>query len=459
MLVCCDLEQKLASWPLKSSQVKSVVEILRVKSSQVKSRPLCGRRREHARLYMPMRALPLSLRAAARELGRLPEVADARRLLASNDVAGALRNLRRAAQIVEYVPMPPLRLAALGTLAQVLRVKGSSSEEAKTWTGATELCAGAPDDGAATMRLHALSGAATCALHRAEPVAVLGHCAAASSLASTPLWQHTFGLHSALAQLQRGSVLDASATLEELERRQADMPSATDPEGEALAACAEGVQLLRGDALAMAGDTEAARARWTTLLPTPDAPNADAAAASATNGTSAAAKRARALREVAARCRVGRSLLTPGAALDAPLARTHLVRALDVCESELPSEAGLLASTLGELAALFASQGEFVAAEGLYRSALDPLMSGRPTSAAEAAQLLAPAHAFAELLGRLEFNGKPRVSEADRLRALAAALHAVHPEALPAGREWLGLEPWYASTCEVDWLGECAGEL
>ena len=36
MLVCCDLEQKLASWPLKSSQVKSVVEILRVKSSQVK---------------------------------------------------------------------------------------------------------------------------------------------------------------------------------------------------------------------------------------------------------------------------------------------------------------------------------------------------------------------------------------------------------------------------------------
>jgi hypothetical protein len=32
----------------------------------------------------------------------------------------------------------------------------------------------------------------------------------------------------------------------------------------------------------------------------------------------------------------------------------------------------------------------------------------------------------------------------------------VHPEALPAGREWRGLEPWYASTCEVDWLGECA---
>ena len=416
---------------------------------------------------MPMRALPLSLRAAARELGRLPEVADARRLLASNDVAGALRNLRRAAQIVEYVPMPPLRLAALGTLAQVLRVKGSSSEEAKTWTGATELCAGAPDDGAATMRLHALSGAATCALHRAEPVAVLGHCAAASSLASTPLWQHTFGLHSALAQLQRGSVLDASATLEELARRQADMPSATskpaDPEGEALAACAEGVQLLRGDALAMAGDTEAARARWTTLLPTSSAPNSSHSSHSAPNADAAAAspaaKRARALREVAARCRVGRSLLTPGAALDAPLARIHLVRALDVCESELPREVGLLASILGELAALFASQGEFVAAEGLYRSALDPLMSGRPTSAAEAAQLLAPAHAFAELLGRLEFNGKPRVSEADRLRALAAALHAVHPEALPAGREWLGLEPWYASTCEVDWLGECAGEL
>ena len=76
-----------------------------------------------------MRLAP-ALRAAARELGRLPEVADARRLLASNDVVSALRNLRRAAQVVEAVPVPPLQLAASASLAQALRANGALSEEA-----------------------------------------------------------------------------------------------------------------------------------------------------------------------------------------------------------------------------------------------------------------------------------------------------------------------------------------
>ena len=124
----------------------------------------------------------------------------------------------------------------------------------------------------------------------------------------------------------------------------------------------------------------------------------------------------------------------------------------------MPTDQALLSATLGELAAAVAAEGEFVAAEGLYRSAVDVVTSGRSTTASDAALLLAPAHAFAELLSRLETNGKPRTSEAERLRAQADALHDAHPEALPAGREWRGLEPWYSASFEVDWIGECAGD-
>ena len=54
-----------------------------------------------------LRLSPL-LRSAARDLGRLPEICEAHRLLASGDASGALRAAQRAAQVVEAVPMAPL---------------------------------------------------------------------------------------------------------------------------------------------------------------------------------------------------------------------------------------------------------------------------------------------------------------------------------------------------------------
>ena len=56
----------------------------------------------------------------------------------------------------------------------------------------------------------------------------------------------------------------------------------------------------------------------------------------------------------------------------------------------------------------------------------------------------------------VETNGKVRTAEAEAVRARMRELHAAHPEALPEGRTWRGLEPWYALTCEVDWLEACA---
>ena len=58
------------------------------------------------------------------------------------------------------------------------------------------------------------------------------------------------------------------------------------------------------------------------------------------------------------------------------------------------------------------------------------------------------------LLERLETNNRPRLAEAEQMRARAAELHAQHAEALPEGRAWLGLEPWYGAY-EVDWMRAC----
>ena len=61
-----------------------------------------------------------------------------RRLLAARDIAGALSNVRRAAEVVEAVPMPPLRMAACGALALTSRtprsamIRGNQKESEST---------------------------------------------------------------------------------------------------------------------------------------------------------------------------------------------------------------------------------------------------------------------------------------------------------------------------------------
>ena len=72
---------------------------------------------------------------------------------------------------------------------------------------------------------------------------------------------------------------------------------------------------------------------------------------------------------------------------------------------------------------------------------------------------------FANLLERLETNGKPRLAEAHQMRERAAVLRSLHTEMLPdeaaasssGGQRnaWLGAEPWYLATFEIDWLGSC----
>lgn len=78
----------------------------------------------------------------------------------------------------------------------------------------------------------------------------------------------------------------------------------------------------------------------------------------------------------------------------------------------------------------------------------------------------------------MEWNGQPRTSEAEQLRAEAAVLRARHAPllrderlgltlpayaaALPATQQllaphahWGGLEPWYTATLQEDWLAAC----
>jgi hypothetical protein len=165
--------------------------------------------------------------------------------------------------------------------------------------------------------------------------------------------------------------------------------------------------------------------------------------------------------------RLGAALL---AVRDVPGARAELAAAVDCCEERLPAGHPLLPYAVGRLAAAVAADGEFMTAEGLYRSSIGSL--DRPDALSDAlpalhVPLLLPSlRAFADLLERLETNGKARTAEAEQMRARASAVVVAHSEALPqeaimqtnagqADTPWLGLEPWYAASSEVDWLGTC----
>ena len=405
------------------------------------------------------------LRFAAREFGRLPEVAEARRQLGLADADGALRTLRRAVQVVEAVPMPPLQLAAAGSLAQMLRAKGALSEEMDVWKRAIEN-AGSTD---ADLRLHALNGAAACALHRGETDVALDHCEAAETvMSSSPKWRASFGLHRMLSRVQRLRAADSATATLELPGMQQDVDAlvhaatlseAKEPsepeEAVVRTAASKGAMMLLGDVLSQAGDAAAARACWSELLPIDSATAAPAGASAETPPMVddwAVATRSGVMLEVAARCRLGRSLLSQGHAADA---RATLGAAVDLCDAQLPAEDALLANVLGELAMAVADEGDFVAAEGLYRSATSSALSTRAMTAPEAALLLPALWNYAALLRRLETNGRPRVSEAESLESGAAALQERHMEASALGGTWLGLDPWYTYTSSVDWIDEC----
>mmetsp|Transcript_6567 Transcript_6567/g.17011 ORF Transcript_6567/g.17011 Transcript_6567/m.17011 type:complete len:403 (-) Transcript_6567:304-1512(-) len=396
---------------------------------------------------LSLRAMP-TLRAAARDFGRLTEVSDARHLMASGDTLGALRNLRRAAQVVEAVPMPQLRLAAAGALAQAQRASGLLSDEARTWAAAMEATSGS---GEAALRLHALNGATACALHRGQPAAALEHCDTAHAAAcDLPVpWRSTFELHQSLALFQLAPADDEAATTTNTIRELVQSTAAAEASSndvevqQTLISCAEGTRLLMGDVLILNGENGAARDCWQSLLPCGDVEQAQA------GQVTVAAEYAHINRQIATLWRLGRVQLATGSVSDA---RSTLASAVDLCDEHAP---WLLPTALGDLAKVLTADGEFVAAEGLLRSAVDGVMRGQATTPVEAAYLMPALQGYADLLRRLETNGKPRLAEAANVSGVIAALLEAHPEVLQAGREWRGLESWYSQSCEVDWLEEC----
>jgi len=333
-------------------------------------------------------------------------------------------------------------------------------------------------------RLHAFNGAAEFAVHCGEIGAALELCQAALPLTADKVaWRATIGMHASQAhayalQAALSPNLDDLPTPLEEEKQALDSMIAAAAVDDASAvhaaeAVAEGTCLLLGDAHAARDDPSRAQTYWRTVAPEPADGDGAAAAASAAEPDAAAA--ARALRQVAARGRLGRALLAGG---EPSRARAELTLAVSACEASLPEGHPLLYSSLGCLAASIAAGGEPIEAEGLYRSAIDALQPPPPTPDAPAApvaacrapHLLACLDGFASLLDELVWNGKPRAAEAeaargraDALRAeIALALHGTSDAAalrtLRGGGLWLGGEPWYRAGCGVDWLAAACDE-
>ena len=442
-----------------------------------------------------------SLLSAARDFGRLPELPEAGRLLRAGDAAGALQQLQRASEVVASVPMPGLQAVSAGALAGALRAAGELTREASVWEAAMTYCG---DDDAA--RLHVLHGLTTCCLSRGDANAALQHCEEASARAqssSDDEWVAVFGIHRSLARVlaASGSQRTAEQLQHDLDERESYAASAHRQQGgksgeagavEMATAAAEGTRLLMGDVIARSSAD--GPARLTCWYPVAKInPNGDStvegAGSKGSEGSAGgeggeggegaecsqdvckAVLRAETMREVAARCRIGASFARTGEPTEA---RTHLTAAIDTCEERLPAGHPLLPSCVSALADVMAANGEFISAEGLHRSAIDTLTAGSspadrglvagaapssplPESPASHAVLLVPALLqFANLLERLETNGKPRTAEAQQLRATAMSVREQHPHLLmPEGRVWLGLEPWYTAMCHVDYLEAC----
>lgn len=238
---------------------------------------------------------------AARELGRLPELVEASRLCAANDHNGALHQLERAAQVMEMVPVPAMKLAAQGALAQVMRSAGQLGREREVWSNL--LASGVTPE----LRLHALSGAVCASLHQGDAETALARCDEASALCEAPATVITFAVHRALALALDGAPTTAASPLEAAVEAVATAKEAGLTHDEAwLASLLAGAQLLAGDALAAAGRDTEAIAQWELVL-------GEREVASTGNMTQPdGGDRGHAARRVAALSRLGRQALARG---------------------------------------------------------------------------------------------------------------------------------------------------
>ena len=378
-----------------------------------------------------MLRLPTALAAAARELGRLPELLEAEKLYASGEFRNALRHVERAVDVVRAVPIPAMQLVAGGVLAQTLRASGEADREAGVWKESVGRLSNGPDE--AVLRCHALHGAVSSHLHLGDGGAAMALCDEAAPLVTpgTPL-AASLGAHRSLARLLlRGE--PSSGLVDQL---RADVDARTEemaasPSSDAAGAAVAGTSILLGDAHALAGDDEAAREIWISLAADGGGEGGGEGAA----GVPLPAEHARALREVALKLRLGASWLRSG---DAAASRDACTAAADLCEERLPPLHPLLPHTLGHLALALTAEGEFVTAEGLYRSATDTLSGAGGDAAVPVSHvplLLPTLEAFATLLQSLETNGKPRCAEADQMRERARVLRVSYASALPKGTD------------------------
>ncbi|KAL1528726.1 hypothetical protein AB1Y20_010059 [Prymnesium parvum] len=390
-----------------------------------------------------------ALRRAAAEVSRLPEFQEAQQHYSNLRLPAALRQLERVQQVMRHVPSPPVRLVASGALALALRSTGALRRESDVWVSASTLGLEPP------LQLHALSSAAMCALHRNDGPEALRVCEEAAALyeaeAEADEWAAVFGVHRALALPD-----EAGSGAGQLESLLAALESRAD------APPAVGVaRLLLGDKLAALGRADAARPLWQrNVLP------AEVRPSPARGGRACEAEGWRAQADapaepshealvlaVVSRVRLGRLAISELALEDA---HDQLKCALQLCETRVGGDGVLLHHVVAELAAYYAAKPDPIVAEGLYRSAIDGLLSGKGRCAptlVHARFAVTAMNSYAEMLANLEWNGAPRTSEADAVRRDIGKVRNDYAEAFPDfAQEPLVVDPWLDVLLDNDWL-------
>ena len=447
----------------------------------------------------------LALRSAAQELSQLPELVEASACYAATDLDAARAPLERAVQIVSGFPAPAYQLIVQGGLAQVLRATGDAEREASLWRDLLSASLLSASDVGAAHQLHVLNGLACCALHRGATKEAASACEQAFGVLAVETelrahWARRFHLHVALGELSGGSAAGAQAAAEAAAREAEGEAAQGEAEAElARGAMKEAAFLLLGDALAAGGDAEGARLAWGTLAPAEGAEaevEAEVAEAEAEGGAAL-------LRRQAALCRVGAAHVAGGEGEGAEASLTNLtaegveaaivsLKAAVALDARLSGNGALHsavgAQSLSLLGGCLSLCEQPLASEGLHRTATDRLRAllrrappGLPSGGSElrrvyeAGLLARSLDSFAELVAAMEWNGQGRTSEAAQLRQEAAELRAeyapllldhrlgaTHPAfaaaapALAPHAQWGGLEPWYASSLQPDWLAALA---
>lgn len=314
------------------------------------------------------------LKQAACDLVRLPEAAEAARLWAGPMGARALPLLERAVQVVEAVPIPALRLVAHGALAQVERSQGKLKKEAAQWEKASAATRSGPPE----LHLHAVNGAAICALSRGDAGALARACASAAQSAdrlasdgeqaAARRWRLTFQTHETL-----DGILGAQPTTAVGLAVRAEVEAAAAFATPSLHGLHQASLLLLGDARRAAGaDPTAAEvtAPWEAVLRVVEEVHGGQSGGQGGGGEEGSDGASWVLRGVAAHWRLHHAAVD---ASDSKRSREAAEAAAELAKAYLPPLHPCLLGSVARLGLVMAEAGDAISAEGLYRSATDDL--------------------------------------------------------------------------------------